>query len=276
MFFLLLALSGIFSDLGVAPASEVFPVVNGIRIASGDTSAAFAALFGIHGQMAPVYANTVVTNILYALSALVIVTFGPVNAACTYIVKNLVKGEPVFMWEDFKMTIKTSWKQSLPMGILDLIMMGLCSWALYLYYFNYANYYIMFYSMLLVFMLYSFMRFYIYTIMVTFELKFLQLLGIAPELYRCVKCGKTEELCGFSAAADGMVCKECSTVSDVVAVSESALYTMQYIISAPIGKLYTFTVSNEVLRQLQLCIKRFLRMHIDYEMKSLEVLEELK
>lgn len=176
VFFLLLALSGIFSDLGVAPASEVFPVVNGIRIASGDTSAAFAALFGIHGQMAPVYANTVVTNILYALSALVIVTFGPVNAACTYIVKNLVKGEPVFMWEDFKMTIKTSWKQSLPMGILDLIMMGLCSWALYLYYFNYANYYIMFYSMLLVFMLYSFMRFYIYTIMVTFELKFLQII----------------------------------------------------------------------------------------------------
>ena len=109
-----------------------------------------------------------------------------------------------------------------------------------------------------------------------FELKFLQLLGIAPELHRCVKCGKTEGLCGFSVAADGMVCKECSTVSDVVAVSESALYTMQYIMSAPIGKLYTFTVSDEVLRQLQLCIKRFLRIHIDYEMKSLELLEELK
>ena len=109
-----------------------------------------------------------------------------------------------------------------------------------------------------------------------FELKFLQLLGIAPELHHCVKCGKTEGLCGFSAAADGMVCKECSTVSDVVAVSESALYTIQYIMSAPIGKLYTFTVSDEVLRQLQLCIKRFLRMHIDYEMKAVELLEELK
>ena len=111
-----------------------------------------------------------------------------------------------------------------------------------------------------------------------FELKFLQLLGIAPELHRCVKCGKTEGLFGFSAAADGMVCKECSnsTVSDVVMLSESALYTMQYIISAPMGKLYTFTVSDEVLRQLQVCIKRFLRMYIEYEMKSLEVLEELK
>lgn len=176
IFFFLLALSGMFSDVGVAPASEVFPVVNGIHIASGEASASFAALLGIHGQMAPVYANTVVTYILYALSALFIFTFGPVNAACTYLVKNLVKGEPVFLWEDFKMTIKTSWKQSLPMGILDLIMMALCSYALYMYYFNYEHYYIMFYSMILVFMLYSFMRFYIYTIMVTFELKFHQII----------------------------------------------------------------------------------------------------
>lgn len=176
VFFLLLALSGMFSHLGVAPASEVFPVINGIHIASGEVTPSFAALLGIHGQMAPVYADTVVTYILYALSALVIVTFGPVNAACTYIIRNLVKGEPIFMWEDFKGTIKTSWKQSIPMGILDLIMMALCSYSLYMYYFNYEHYYVMFYSMILVFMLYSFMRFYIYTIMVTFELSFFRII----------------------------------------------------------------------------------------------------
>ena len=107
---------------------------------------------------------------------------------------------------------------------------------------------------------------------VVFELKFLQLLGIAPELHSCVKCGKTEGLHWFSAAVCGMVCKECSTISDVIEVSESTLYTMQYIIATPIGKLYTFTVSEEVLRQLQVCMKRFLRMHIEYEMKSLELL----
>lgn len=176
VFFLLLALSGMFSHLGTAPASELFPVVNGIHIAAGETAPSFAALLGIHGQMAPVYADTVVTYILYGLSALTIVTFGPVNAACTYLVKNLVIGEPVFLWEDFKHTIKTGWKQSLPMGILDLIMTALCTYALYMYYYNYANYYVMFYSMILVFMLYAFMRFYLYTLMVTFELKFLQII----------------------------------------------------------------------------------------------------
>lgn len=176
IFFFLLAQSGLFSDLGVAPASEIFPVINGIHIASGESAPSFAALLGIHGQMAPIYGDTVVTYILYALSALVIFTFGPVNAACTYIIKNLVIGEPVFMWEDFKMTIKNGWKQSLPMGILDIIMMVLCYWALSLYYFNYEHYFAMFYSMILVFILYSFMRFYIYTLMVTFDLKFFQII----------------------------------------------------------------------------------------------------
>ncbi|MBE6666362.1 MAG: hypothetical protein E7603_09140 [Ruminococcaceae bacterium] len=176
IFFLLLAISGIFSDVGVTPSSEVFPVINGIHIASGELTPSFASLFGIHGQMVPVYADTVVTYILYGLSALAIFTFGPVNAACTYIVRNLVKGEHVFMWDDFKSTIKSSWKQSLPMGILDLIMLAMCTYALYLYYYNYANYYMMFYPMLLVFILYIFMRFYIYTLMVTFDLKFFQII----------------------------------------------------------------------------------------------------
>ena len=176
IFFMLLALSGLFSNIGVAPSSEVFPVINGIHIASGEFSPSFAALLGIHGQMSPVYADTVVTYILYGLSALVILTFGPVNAACTYIVKNLVKGEPVFMWEDFKMTIKNNWKQALPMGILDLLMLAMCTYALYMYYYNYTAYYVMFYSMLLVFMLYAFMRFYVYTLMVTFDLSFFRIL----------------------------------------------------------------------------------------------------
>ena len=176
IFFLLLALSGLFSNIGVSPSSELFPVINGIHIASGEFAPSFATLLGIHGQMAPVYADTVVTYILYALSALAIFTFGPVNAACAYIVKNLVKGEPVFMWEDFKMTIKNNWKQALPMGILDLVMLAMCSYALYMYYYNYTSYYVMFYSMLLVFMLYIFMRFYVYTLMVTFDLKFFHIL----------------------------------------------------------------------------------------------------
>ena len=170
IFFLLLAVAGFFGKAGVAPASEVFPVINGIRVASGEFSPSMSALLGIHGAMATISAPTTATYILWGLGALVLFTFGPVNAGCTYIIKNLVKGEPVFLWQDFKATIKSGWKQSLPFGILDLLMVGLCSFSLYSYYYNYSRYYVLFYCMLIVIMLYSFMRFYIYTIMVTFDI----------------------------------------------------------------------------------------------------------
>ena len=105
-----------------------------------------------------------------------------------------------------------------------------------------------------------------------FELKFMQLLGVEPQLHACIKCGKTEKLHGFSAVGGGMLCKDCGVSAETVLLSESTLYTMQYILSAPLKKLYTFTVSKEVLEQLQISMKRFLRVHIDCEMKSLELL----
>lgn len=176
VFFLLLAISGYFSKAGAAPASELFPVIHGIQTAADGFSPSIPALLGIHGAMTTVYAPTAVTYILYGIGALLIVTFGPVNAGCTYIVKNLVKGEPVFLWQDFKTTIRTSWKQSLPFGMLDLLMIGLSTWSLYSYYFNYSRYFILFYCMLVVILLYSFMRFYIYTIMVTFDLSLLKII----------------------------------------------------------------------------------------------------
>jgi DNA repair protein RecO (recombination protein O) len=42
-----------------------------------------------------------------------------------------------------------------------------------------------------------------------FRLKLLLAAGILPQLGRCVGCGETEELRGFSAAAGGVVCDSC-------------------------------------------------------------------
>ncbi len=176
LIFLLLALSNYFSDMGNAPASELFAVVSGIGTASGGFGATSAPILGIHGGMSAIFSPTWVTYLLYAISALFIFTFGPVNAGCTYIVRNLVKGEHVFMWQDFITTIKQNWKQALPMGILDLAVLALGLYSLTSYYYNYANYYVFFWMMILILVLYSFIRFYLYTIMVTFELKFFQII----------------------------------------------------------------------------------------------------
>ena len=69
-------------------------------------------------------------------------------------------------------------------------------------------------------------------------------------------------------------CKECKGLApDGIAVSSSGLYTLQYIISSTIEKLYTFMVSEEVLEELRKIMKQYVNTHIDKKFKSLEILE---
>ena len=71
----------------------------------------------------------------------------------------------------------------------------------------------------------------------------------------------------------GAVCRECSgEVKDMVELNTSTFYTMQYIISSPIEKLYSFTVSEQVLTELSMVMGRWRTKYIDREFKSLEFL----
>ncbi len=54
---------------------------------------------------------------------------------------------------------------------------------------------------------------------------------------------------------------------------ESTRYTMQFILSAPLKNLYSFTVSEEVLREIIQVQDRIRSRLIDTKMKSLEILE---
>ena len=98
--------------------------------------------------------------------------------------------------------------------------------------------------------------------------------GEAPEVFACVACGSTEELEVFSESGQGMLCSECChEVKDGKRLHPSTVYAMQYIISSSIEKLYTFTVSAQVQKELKQLMKQYIRHHIDKNFKSLEVLE---
>ena len=53
------------------------------------------------------------------------------------------------------------------------------------------------------------------------------------------------------------------------------VYTLQYIMSSPVEKLYTFTVSDSVLTQLQQVAEAYMKKFVGHEFKSLEVLQTL-
>lgn len=107
-----------------------------------------------------------------------------------------------------------------------------------------------------------------------YELRAMVINGEYPEAFCCVQCGGTENLSGYSREKSGMLCRECLGTSGE-ALLESTVYTIQYVISAPLEKLYTFTVSGEVLREFSQIQEHFRRTYIDRNFKTLPILESL-
>ena len=109
-----------------------------------------------------------------------------------------------------------------------------------------------------------------------FELKALCINGQGPQVFQCVQCGAKDRPAVFSAAKGGLVCEECSgDVIDGLILDNSTLYSMQYIESTKIEKLYTFTVSDKVMDELGKVMKRLTEIYVDRHFKSLEILETL-
>lgn len=107
-----------------------------------------------------------------------------------------------------------------------------------------------------------------------FELKALVVNGEYPEVFRCVKCGSTDRGVVFSSKNRGLVCEKCRNPgNEAVVLGNSTLYALQYIVSSPVEKLYTFTVSEEVLGELRRIMKQYLEMYVEKRFKSLEILE---
>ncbi len=156
-----------------ANAYSVFPVLYGTSLFESDNPA-LASLLGIYGKVTTGYAHTTASIILMILSFLVIFTFGPVNAGTTYILRNMIREEPVFLWSDFKYAIKRNWKQALPMGIIDIVLMVLLVYDIIWFNANMGSGGMM--TFMLIFLwalliLYFFMRLYIYLMIITFDLK---------------------------------------------------------------------------------------------------------
>lgn len=58
-------------------------------------------------------------------------------------------------------------------------------------------------------------------------------------------------------------------------LEDSAVYALQYIAASPIEKLYTFTVTDSVLEQLERVAARYMKRFVGCKFKSLEVLQTL-
>ena len=106
-----------------------------------------------------------------------------------------------------------------------------------------------------------------------YELKQLVINGQYPEFFCCAECGSTGNLNGFSILRNGVVCASCRNQKGVTDISPAALYALQFTVSTPIDKLYSFTVKDEVLNELTQVMHRCVDAYVDKRMKSLDMLE---
>ncbi len=177
IFFLILALSGNLNRPSFAPSYKMFAPLYGVM--THEQSPVTSVLYGIWGAQSEISFPTVWTNIFLALSVLLIFTFGYVNTGTTYILRNMVKGEPIFMWDDFWYAIKRNKRQGMIMGILDALLSFVCVYDVIFFYYNIgvsgvANF--MYLASLLITLLWFWMRFYIYILMITFDLSIFKIL----------------------------------------------------------------------------------------------------
>lgn len=115
-----------------------------------------------------------------------------------------------------------------------------------------------------------------------FELKALVYNGQMPQVFSCVKCGKKMEQeqvwdSGFSCVQGGMVCPDCKgAVKGLQEITPSVLYTLQYIVSSPVEKLYTFVLEEETLASVIKIVKQYMGYYADGTFRSLEMIDGIE
>lgn len=107
-----------------------------------------------------------------------------------------------------------------------------------------------------------------------FELKALEINGEYPQMFSCGCCGGREDLVMYSTERGGAVCAECGKLpKDGIEISPATVYAMQFVLSSPIEKLYTFQVSEQVQKELAMVLNRHMDRYVDKKFKSLDILQ---
>lgn len=106
-----------------------------------------------------------------------------------------------------------------------------------------------------------------------FEIKFLQLNGVMPEITSCTQCNDIKESLYFG--AEGIVCNSCRIPKlNYIEITPTVIYAISYILSEKINKIFNFNLSAEALDILTAVSRLLFREHINLYFKTLEFVEE--
>lgn len=110
-------------------------------------------------------------SFVYSIISVLLLPQGLAQAGMTNVARNLARNRHSFGISDFFDTIKANWKQALLVGILNLLVNALLIYGL-IFYYNAQGLFadIILGFLLICFVVFSFMRYYIWTMIITFHL----------------------------------------------------------------------------------------------------------
>lgn len=111
-----------------------------------------------------------------------------------------------------------------------------------------------------------------------YEMRMMQIEGEALELFGCLECGSRSQGGKVYFSRGGLLCRDCAAKLPAeererpYSLSGDVLYTLQFILSSPLEKLYSFQVSEEVGEELSAFMAQYLKRYLHHEFKSLAFL----
>lgn len=109
-----------------------------------------------------------------------------------------------------------------------------------------------------------------------FEFKAMAACGFMPDLECCHSCNKSENL--FFCLKEGcLLCANCKikTVEECLPLNLSVLKALRYLLKCDISKMFSFTMSDEGLKKLNIISEKYMMAHIEHKFASLDFYNNL-
>ncbi len=101
-----------------------------------------------------------------------------------------------------------------------------------------------------------------------FKLRLLCILGLTPQITECVNCKEKEELSYFSIKDNGFKCKACAKQdTSAIQISQSTKSAIQYVVTAPPKKIFSFSLKEESLEEFKLITQLYFNQKLEKEYK---------
>ncbi len=157
--------------------SVLYSTLYGSQMIGESTS--FAPLLGVYGIQLelPTFTPAIIW-VFILLFVLLASIWGLVHVGATYCTRGMLRGDPVFMTSDFFYAIKRNWKQGLILGYIDFAIICVLIYD-FVYFSSRGGTFqldLFYFVTVALVIIYFFMRFYIYLMLVTFDIKIFKIL----------------------------------------------------------------------------------------------------